>query len=76
MLILICPSKRGFGDDFGQSDTKKKPLFYVAFGQMPLRNRITMVTAKALDDQKLFEIVCYTLIREVPKFQRPTPNGF
>ena len=37
------------------------------FGQTPLRNRVTMATDKAPDDQKLFEIVCY--IRKVRKFQ-------
>ena len=46
------------------------------FGQMSLRNSITMATDKVLDIQKLFEIVCYMLIVKVPKFQLPTPNGF
>ena len=75
MLILISGSKNGFGDDFGQSDTKK-PLSYVVFGQTPLSNSVTMATAKVPDDQKLFEIVCYMIIRKIPKFQISTPNGF
>ena len=46
------------------------------FGQMPLRNRIAMVTPKVPGDQKLFERVCYMLKLKVTKFQLPTPNGF
>ena len=43
---------------------------------MPLRNSVTVATAEASDDQKLFEIVCYMLIGKIPKFQLPTLNGF
>ena len=41
------------------------------FGQTPLRNSTTMATAKVPDDQKLFEIVCYTLVQKGTKFQPP-----
>ena len=65
MLVLIFGSKSGLGNDFGESDTKKTLLhvaFYCLFGQTPLRNNITMATAKVPDDQNLFEIVCCVLI--------------
>ena len=74
-LILIFGSKSGFGDDFGQYDTKPiilRPLF----GQTPLRNSTVMATPKVPGDQKLFEKVCYILKLKVTKFQLPTPNGF
>ena len=35
------------------------------FDQTPLRNTVTMATAKVPGDQKLFEIVCHVLIRKV-----------
>ena len=72
--MLIFGSKSGFGDDFGQYDTKPiilRPLF----GQTPLRNSVVMATAKVPGDQKLFERV-YMLKLKVTKFQLPTPNGF
>ena len=68
-------SKSGFGDDFGQYDTKTiilRPLF----GQTPFRNGIVMATPEALGKQKLFERVCYLLKLKVTKFRLPTPNGF
>ena len=46
------------------------------FDQMPLRNSVTMATPKVSGDEKLFEKVCYTLIRKVKKFQLPAPNSF
>ena len=52
MLILIFGSKSGLGDDFGQFDTKTH-CFMSLFGQMPLRNVVTMETAKAQDDQTI-----------------------
>ena len=73
MLILIFGSKSGFGQDFGQYDTKTiilRPLF----SQTPLRNRVVMATSKVPGDQKLFERMCLKL--KVTKFQLPTPNGF
>ena len=78
MLILISGSKSGFGDDFGQYDTKTIILhrFWRFFGQTPLRNRVVMATPKVSGNQKLFERVCYMLKLKVTKFQHPTPNGF
>ena len=74
MLIPIFDSKSGFGDVFGQYDTK--PLFYVAFGQTPLRNSIAMATPKASGDKELFERVCYMLKLKVTKFQLLASDGF
>ena len=54
----------------------QKPLFYVAFGQTPLRNTVAMAALKVPVDQKLFEKVCYMLKLKVTKFQLPTLNGF
>ena len=75
MPILNVGSKTGFEDDFRQSDTKNH-YFRSLFGQMPLRNSITMAKFRVSGDQKLFERVCYMLIQQVTKFQLPTPNGF
>ena len=58
MLILISGSKSGFGDDFGQYDTKTiilHPFSGVFFGQAPLRNGVVMATPKVSGNQKLFE---------------------
>ena len=68
-------SKSGFGDDFGQYDTKTITLLPL-FGQTPLRNSVVMATPKVPGDQKLFERVCALLKLKVTKFQLPTPNGF
>ena len=57
MLILIFGPKSGFGDDFGQYDTKKHH-FMSLFGQMPLRNSIAMATPKVPGDQKLLQKGC------------------
>ena len=78
MLILISGSKSGFGDDFGQYETKIIILhpFWHFLGQAPLRNSIVMATPKVPGNQKLFERVCYMLKLKVTKFQLPTPNGF
>ena len=79
MLILIFGSKSGFGDDFGQYDTKIVilcPFLVGVFCQMPLRNSIVMATPKVSGDQKLFGRVNYVLKLKVKKFQLPTPNGF
>ena len=78
MLILIFGSKSGFGNDFGQYDTKTIILcpFLVFFGQTPLRNSIVMAATKGPGDQKLFERVNYMLKLKVREFQFPTPNGF
>ena len=79
MLILISGSKSGFGDDFGQYDTKTinlHPLLVFFFGQTPLRNSVVMGSPKIPGNQKLFEKVYYTLKLKVTKFQLPTPNGF
>ena len=75
MLILIFGSKSGFGDDFGQYDTKTiilrrflaKRLLEIALSWQHLRSP---------GGQKLFERVCYMLKLKVAKFQLPTPNGF
>ena len=67
MLILIMGSKSGFGDDFGQYDTKTVILRHF-LAKMPLRNSVAMATPKIPDDQKLFERVCYTLKLKVTKF--------
>ena len=75
MMILILSSKSGFGDDFGQYDTK--PLFYVLFFGLTLpRNSVAMAPPKISGDQKLFERVCYMLKLKVTKFQLSRPNGF
>ena len=74
MLIFILSSRSGFGDDFGQYDTKTiilrrfltKSLLEIAFMAIP----------KVPGDQKLFERVCYTLILKVTKFQLLIPNTF
>ena len=71
MLILIFGSKSGFGDHFGQYDTKTI-ILRPFFGQMPLRNNVVMATPKAQGDQKLFERACHMLKRKVTKFQLPT----
>ena len=78
MLILISGSKSGFGDEFGQYDTKTIILhqFLAFFGQAPLRNSVAMATSKVPGNQKLFEKACYMLKLKVTKFQLPTPNGF
>ena len=79
MLILISGSKSGFGDDFGQYDTKTiilHPLLVFFFGQTPLRNNVVMGSPKVPGNQKLFEKVHFTLKLKVTKFQLPTPNGF
>ena len=75
MLILILCSKGGFGDDFGQYDTKTIILRHFV-GQMLLRNNIAMAVPKISGDQKLFERVYYMLKLKVSKFQLPRPNGF
>ena len=74
MLILIFDSKSGFGDDFGQYDTKS--LFYVAFGQTSFRNSIAMATPKVPGDQKLFERVCYMFKLKLTKFQLLTISNY
>ena len=74
MLILMFGSKNGFGDDFGQYDTKN--IFYVAFWPKPLRNSIAMATPKIPGDEKLFERVCYMLKLKVTNFQLPKANSF
>ena len=51
MLILIFGSKSGFGDNFGQYDTK------TIFGQTLLRNSIALGTPKDPGDQNLLERV-------------------
>ena len=78
MLILILGSKSGFGDDFGQYDTKTIILhpFWGFFGQMPLGKSVVMETPNVPGDQKLFERVCNMSKLKVIKFQLPTPNGF
>ena len=79
MLILIFGSKIGFGDDFGQYDTKTIilcPFLVSFFGQLPLRNSTVIATPKVPGDQKLFERVNYMLKLKVTKFQLRTPNGF
>ena len=73
MPILILGAKSGFGDDFGQYDTKTIILRRF-FGQTPLRNGVA--TPKIPGDQKLFERVCYELKLKITKFQLPRPNGF
>ena len=75
MMILIFGSKSGFGDDFGQYDTKNH-YFMSLFGQTPLKNSVAMATPKVPGDQKRFERVCYVLKLKVTKFQLPRPNGF
>ena len=60
MLILIFGSKSGFGDNFGQYDTKTI-ILCPFFGQTPFRNSVVMATPKVPSDQKLFERVCYML---------------
>ena len=62
MLILIFGSKSGFGDDFGQYDTKT-----IILRQTPLRNSIVIAIRKVPGDQKLFERVCYMLKLKVTK---------
>ena len=74
MLILVLDQKVVWGTILDNLTQKTTVLLF--FGQTPLRNNITMVTIKIPDDQKLFEIVCYMLIRKSPKFQLPTANGF
>ena len=54
----------------------QQPLFYVTFGQTPLKNSIAMAAPKVSGDQKLFERVCYMLKLKVRKFQLPTLNSF
>ena len=71
MLILLFDSISGFGDNFGQYDTKA-----IIFGQIPVRNSIAMATPKVPSDQKLFERVCHMSKLKVTKFQLSTPNGF
>ena len=39
-------------------------------GQTLVRNNITVATANVPDDEKLFKIVCYMLIREVAASHR------
>ena len=75
ILILIFGLKSGFGDDFGQYDTKTIILCHF-FDQTPLRNSVAMASPKVPGDQKLFERVCYSLMLTVKKFQLPTPNSF
>ena len=67
MLVLILGSKSGFGDDFGQYDTKTIILCHI-LAKTPLRNSVAMATPKIPGDQKLFEKVCYTLKLKVTKF--------
>ena len=50
--------------------------FKSMFGQTPLRNSVTMATAKVTNDHKLLPTLCFMLIWEVSKFQLPTLNGF
>ena len=66
MLILILGSKSGFGDDFGQYDTKNIILRRF-FGLTPLGNSVAIATPKIPGDQKLFERVCYMLKQKVTK---------
>ena len=75
MLILIFGSKSGFGDHFGQYDTKPI-ILCLLFGQTPLINSVVMATPEVPGDQKLFERVCYMLKLKVTKFRLPTSNGF
>ena len=70
MLILIFGSKSGFGDDFGQYDTKT--IILRRFLAKHLLE-IVLATPKIPGDQKLFERVCYTFILKVTI---PTPNSF
>ena len=49
MLILIFGSKSGFGDDFGQYDTKTI-ILHPLFGQTPLRDSVAMATPKLSGD--------------------------
>ena len=78
MLILISGSKSGFGDDFGQYDTKTTVLhpFLALFGQAPLRYSVVMATPKVPGNPKLLERTCYLLKLQVTKFQLPSPYGF
>ena len=57
----ISGLKSGFGDDFGQYDTKPIILhpFLAFFGQTPLRNSVVMATPQVPGNRKLFERVCY-----------------
>ena len=68
--------KRWFGNDFRQCVTPKKRYFTLLHQQMPLRNSITMATAKVPIGHTIFEIVCSMLIRKVTKFQFDTPDSF
>ena len=62
MLILSFGSKSCFGDDLGRYDM-------LLFGQMPLGNSVAMAAPKVTGDQKLFERVCYRLVK------KPCPTG-
>ena len=57
MLILIFGSRSGFGDDFGQYDTKTIILRRFLSKRLV---EIAMTTPKVPGDQELFERVCYT----------------
>ena len=69
MLILITGSKSGFGDDFGQYDTKT--IIFHRFWPNASQNSVAMATPKIPGDQKLFERMCYMLKLKVTKFQLP-----
>ena len=75
MLILIFDSKSGFGDDFGQYDTKTiilrrflaKRVLQIVLPWQRLRSQVMKNYLKG----------CVILLKlKVTKFQLPTPNGF
>ena len=74
MMILILGGKVVLGTI--SDNMTQKPLFYIVFCQMPLRNSVAMATPKIPGDQKLLERVCYMLKLQVTKFQLHGPNGF
>ena len=52
--------KKWFGGGGVISDNMtQKPIFYVAFGQTPPRNKVVMATPKVPGDRKLLEKECY-----------------
>ena len=76
MWIFIFGSESGFGDDFGQYDTKHH-YFTKIFGQTPLRNSVVMATPKVPGDQKLFERVCLSYNEKIDILQncwKPTSS--
>ena len=78
MLILISGSKSGFGDDFGQYDTKT--IILHPFLALFLAKRLLEIALSwqhlSPGNQKLLERECYMLKLKVTKFQLPTPNDF